>query len=348
MPKISIIIPIYNTEKYLMECIDSILCQSFTDIEVILVNDGSPGNADEICQKYVNLDKRIKYFYKKNEGVAIARNFGISKATGDYIYCIDSDDTINQNLIKDIYVSFKETECDLLIIVSQWNNKKIDNIFCLPTWGFAVKKEILDKYPDVRFPDGLQPCEDCIFSHKLLALTDKKAKLNTDGYYYRNHLESSEHNINIDKLFVDIPKWLDSLQEFYDKYDLFKTHKFFLLSFIKVEPFARLNSFKFSLFQKMYLSKVIKSFILKNQLMENVNTEKFNQRFQNFLNSKSYLGYLFKNNYAKNIRKLFSIQNEYSSGIKRKVIMILGVKIKIKCCSNNKKTPKEISGKQVG
>lgn len=331
--KVSIIIPIYNTEKYLAECIESVINQSLKDIEIILVNDGSLGNADEICQKYVQRDNRIKYFSKKNEGVAVARNFGISKATGKYVYCVDSDDTISPNFLEDIYTSFQESGCDLLIIVSQLNNEKIDTIFCLPTWGFAIKKTMLDKYPDVRFPIGIQPCEDCIFSHKLMALTEKKSKLNTDGYYYRNHIESSEHNINVNKLFVDIPKWLDSLQEFYEKYDLFETHKLYLLSFINVEPFARINSFKFSLFQKMYLRKVIKTFILKNNLTENINIENFDQNFQKFIKSKSYtdfcLRYIFTEICNKNLlQQIFSIKN--SPNRIHKVITILGIKIKIR------------------
>lgn len=120
--KFSIIVPIYNTEKYLPECVESVICQTYKNLEIILVNDGSLGNADEICKKYLALDTRIKYFSKKNEGVAIARNFGIAKASGDYIFCLDSDDTLDKFFVEELYKSFKKSGSELLVVGSQFND----------------------------------------------------------------------------------------------------------------------------------------------------------------------------------------------------------------------------------
>lgn len=97
--KFSIIIPIYKVEKYLHECVDSVLSQSFTDYEIILVDDGSPDDCPRICDEYAQKDKRIKVVHQANAGLACARNSGIKEAVGDYIVCIDSDDYLKDNTI---------------------------------------------------------------------------------------------------------------------------------------------------------------------------------------------------------------------------------------------------------
>ncbi len=100
MEKVSIIIPIFNTYNYLEECIESVIKQSYTNIEIILVNDGSTDNSAFLCEKYVKLDDRIHYYSKKNGGLSDARNYGIKRATGDYLFFLDSDDLIQYNTIE--------------------------------------------------------------------------------------------------------------------------------------------------------------------------------------------------------------------------------------------------------
>lgn len=322
----SIIIPIYNTEKYLPDCIESVINQTYKNLEIILVNDGSMGNAEEICKSYCEKDSRIKYFSKENEGVAIARNFGISKATGDYVFCVDSDDTIAESLIEDIFNSFQETDSDFVIVGSTFNNISI--IGCLPTCSFAVKKELLNKYPDIRFQEKIQPCEDGLFSHKLLALTNKIALCSCDGYKYNRHGASSEHNIKPDILFIDIQKWLDILEDFYNKYNLLETHKLHLLTFIQNEPFSRLKTVKFSFSQKIFLLKLMKQFINKNNLFSKENGKFFSKDFQMFLESKSVFTYLFKKFFS--IKNIFSIENTFYNCRKEKVLTVFWIKLKIK------------------
>ena len=99
---VSIIIPIYNSEKYLKKCIDSILEQKYNNLEIILINDGSTDNSGKICDSLAIEDKRIKVIHKLNEGVSIARNKGLEMAKGEYIFFIDSDDYIDENIIKDM------------------------------------------------------------------------------------------------------------------------------------------------------------------------------------------------------------------------------------------------------
>ena len=290
----SIIIPIYNTEKYLEECIESVLTQTFTDFEIILVNDGSSGNADEICQKYKQKDSRIKYISKKNDGVAIARNTGISIATGEIIYCIDSDDSIKETFLAEICKAFDDSDCDFLA-VTPWKIDNTETIGCLQTWAFAVKKEFLDKYTDVRFQEGYQPGEDGLFSHKLIVLTNKVSILKSDGYNYRINTESSEHNLNTKKLLRDIPKWFEILTDFYNKYNLWESKKYHLLFFIQNEPFGRLRRLESNIWlEKLQLSQAILFFIHKNHLTEGINFEKFLPLFQLYLKSKSHLEYCLR------------------------------------------------------
>ena len=232
--KFSIIVPIYNTEKYLSECIESILAQTYKDIEIILVNDGSKGNADEICKNYEKKDTRIKYFSKENEGVAIARNYGISKASGDYIFCVDSDDTISETFIEELSNAFESSNCDILIVGENYKNFDTKAIGCVPTCAFAVKKEFLDKYPDIRFQEHIQPCEDGLFTHKLMALTDNISKCYSSGYKYRMHDLSSEHSIKPEKILKDIPIWFKILDDFYNKYDVKEKNKLHLLAFVQL------------------------------------------------------------------------------------------------------------------
>lgn len=99
MPKISVIVPVYNTEPYLRQCIDSILNQTFTDFELLLVDDGSTDHSGEICEEYAQIDARIKLFHTPNHGVSAARNLGINQASGEWITFVDSDDWVEEEYL---------------------------------------------------------------------------------------------------------------------------------------------------------------------------------------------------------------------------------------------------------
>lgn len=109
MPKISVIIPVYNTEKYLAECLNSVLNQTFTDWEAICIDDGSTDNSLEILKEYANKDKRIKILTQTNQGVVVARNNGIKQATAELIYPLDSDDIIDKDCLKVLYNKISTT-----------------------------------------------------------------------------------------------------------------------------------------------------------------------------------------------------------------------------------------------
>src|SRR5690625_1367019 len=112
--EISIIVPVYNLEDYLHKCIDSILAQTFTNFELILVNDGSTDRSSEICEEYASIDHRIRVIHKKNGGVASSRNAGLEVAKGEYIGFVDNDDYINEYMFETLYNNARTYSSDIL------------------------------------------------------------------------------------------------------------------------------------------------------------------------------------------------------------------------------------------
>ena len=115
MSKISVIVPVYNAEKYLSRCIDSILNQTYKNFELILINDGSKDNSIEILRKYENIDDRIKVIDNSNNGVSKTRNIGVRLAEGEYIQFIDSDDFIDKNMFEYAINVMEQENADLVM-----------------------------------------------------------------------------------------------------------------------------------------------------------------------------------------------------------------------------------------
>lgn len=190
-PNISIIVPVYNVEKYLPKCIDSILKQTFTEFELLLIDDGSKDLSGRICDEYAKKDTRIKVFHKSNGGVSSARNIGIEEAQGKWILFVDSDDWVESNYL-DVIVKYGE-DCDLLYFAANWvysdgtstsfhpkdassnNIQDIqDEILLLKTnkqkheyfgytWNKLFKRRIITEY-GIRFHSNVSYKEDDIFT----------------------------------------------------------------------------------------------------------------------------------------------------------------------------------------
>ena len=114
-PKVSVIVPVYNADKYLHQCVDSILAQTFTNIEVLLIDDGSLDDSGKICDDYAQKDSRVRVLHKENGGVAAARQTGLDASTGDYIIQFDSDDYVESNIIELLVKKVMEEEADIVI-----------------------------------------------------------------------------------------------------------------------------------------------------------------------------------------------------------------------------------------
>ena len=114
-PLISVIVPVYNVEQYLRQCIDSILNQTYQEIEVLLINDGSTDASDEICREYAERDSRIRYFVKENGGLSDARNYALDRAEGEYVTFVDSDDFLMEQALEKLYATSLLGESDLVV-----------------------------------------------------------------------------------------------------------------------------------------------------------------------------------------------------------------------------------------
>ncbi len=147
MVKISVIVPIYNAEQYLEQCLNSIVSQTLKDIEIILIDDGSTDGSAEICKKYLS-DSRVSYYRKENEGLAAARDDGMMRASGEYIGFVDSDDWLKPEMYEKMYAAAKSNDSDIVFCNCQQNEN--GHVFTpeMPTGAFdreAIKKEILPK-----------------------------------------------------------------------------------------------------------------------------------------------------------------------------------------------------------
>lgn len=208
MPEISVVVPIYNVERYLSQCVDSILQQTFVDFELILVDDGSTDNSFDICKKYERLDSRIKIVHQENEGLSSARNAGIDIASGRYIMFVDSDDFLLPGMIDELhsictkykadisccdYMRCREDGaiCDAKNMPTNSNvNIYIDDkmkvflegkSFSVTAWGKLYRTDLFSK---VRYPIGMYH-EDVYTTYKLIHLANKIAVTNSIGYVYR-------------------------------------------------------------------------------------------------------------------------------------------------------------------
>lgn len=249
MDKVSIVVPIYNVEGYLKKCVESILNQTYKNLEIILVDDESPDRCPNICDEYAQKDKRIKVIHKKNGGLSDARNAGINIATGKFISFIDSDDYIDENYINTLYKLCIENkvdiaECDFLRFKDEseirnqlnkkykYENKVIDNremmkrmfskkksIRTTVVWNKLYKKTLFD---EIKFPKGKLHEDEfttykIIFNSKKIALTDKKM------YFYRQNDRSIMGEMFNEKRY-------DALDAFRERKEFFerkKEEKFF-------------------------------------------------------------------------------------------------------------------------
>jgi glycosyltransferase involved in cell wall biosynthesis len=215
VPKISVIVPVYNVEKYLSECLDSILNQTFSDIEVICVNDGSKDNSRNILEEYKQKDSRIKIVDKENGGLSSARNAGMKVATGEFLSFIDSDDWVDKTMLEKLYNNITTLNTDIAICgVYQYDetNQKLldeDKYFtlgyfdksfdnrafsyedttsfimdvCVMAWNKLYRRSLIDEC-NAWYPDGLI-FEDGPFFFSLFFKTQRVSIVRDLLYYYR-------------------------------------------------------------------------------------------------------------------------------------------------------------------
>lgn len=220
---LSVVVPVYNVEKFLKPCIESILCQSFTDYELILVNDGSKDRSGEICNYYSKKDNRIKVIHKNNGGLSSARNAGIDIASGEYIAFIDSDDYIRNDMFEILTKLAIENKADIVqceykkvydnikkyfknnindevklvnnLEVLSWLYNNQRTVSTIVAWSKIYRKDL---FSEIRYPNG-KIHEDEFTTYKLLYKSKKIVYTNQELYFYRqrnNSIMGAKYNKN--------------------------------------------------------------------------------------------------------------------------------------------------------
>ena len=222
MPKVSVIIPVYNVEKYLRQCLDSVVNQTLQDIEIICVNDGSTDNSAQILEEYRFKDKRIKVINKTNGGLSSARNAGLKIAQGEFIGFTDSDDYLDLNFYESLYNRAKETNSDIVVceyiyrfqdnkrkkiflkvdknIVTSDTQEKFECLY-LPLYCYVHNKIYKKDCIKDNFIEGLN-FEDIYFTTHTISGDNQMAVAADVAYYYRNHPKSIVNDTsNLNKHF---------------------------------------------------------------------------------------------------------------------------------------------------
>lgn len=232
---ISVIVPIYNVAEYLPKCIESVINQSYKNLEIILVDDGSPDRCPEICDEYAKKDKRIKAIHKKNGGLSDARNAGLEIAKGEYISFIDSDDYINEHMYEDMLSAIENADADLCICgydrvnddgeicsSSHFKNAVLSqndafemlvqgNVFFIVAWNKLYKRIVFDK---LLFRKG-KIHEDEFIMHHVYGECNKIVTLEKAYYYYL------VRETSITGVVKGNVKQLDYVESYIDRIDYF-------------------------------------------------------------------------------------------------------------------------------
>lgn len=233
---VSIIVPIYNVEKYLDRCIKSIVQQTYTYLEIILVDDGSPDQCPHICDEWCKRDSRIRVIHKSNGGLSDARNAGLSVATGEYIAFVDSDDWIHEQYVELLYRAVKEynvdiSACDVCLVYTEMKKNISNNpgvqvyeteqalntlisgkIFRAVAWNKLYHRDLLE---GEQFEIGRYH-EDEFFTYRILGKVQKMVFISEELYYYFQREGSIMNSISY--------KHLDSLDAYIDRIKYFENN----------------------------------------------------------------------------------------------------------------------------
>ena len=255
MPEVSIIVPVYKTEAYLPRCIDSILAQTFTDFELILVNDGSPDRCGAICDECAARDNRIRVIHKENGGVSSARNAALDVAVGTYIAFVDSDDTVSETYLEDLmqwrdydYVTagfaWQDRQNDWHVRVFEESDTTVDTIRALPSqylgkyyfgspWATLMKNAVIEEH-SLRFDTSIHSGEDTLF---IIAYLNHASSLKIApicGYYYHYYAASL-----VNRLHDDYWRWKIIVEQAF--LDFFSNSEDAQYSFLLERQFAVLK-----------------------------------------------------------------------------------------------------------
>ena len=354
MPKVSILVPTYNVEKYLVECMESIVNQTLQDIEIICVDDGSTDNSGKILDEYASKDKRIKVIHKENGGYGKAMNVGLDNATGEYIGIVEPDDYIALDMYETLYNVAKENDLDfvkadfnrfvgkdenLQLFYNKLDNSnkyynKVINIqeeqkpfyFIMNTWSGIYKREYINKYNIRHNETPGASFQDNVFWFQTFVYAKRAYFLNKPFYMNRrdnpNSSVKNKGKMLAMKVEYDwIRNWLNKQEngtKFIGIYHLKRFHNY-MFNYVRIDDSLQQEWLKvFSEdYKKAYkLNEIDETLFSKDELKNLKNIIKNPRKFS-----------LKKKQKKSFIEKIFSIKN--SKNKKHKIITILGLKIKV-------------------
>lgn len=236
MPKVSVIVPVYNVENYIDKCLNSLVNQTLEDIEIIIINDGSTDNSETIIKKYIEkCPEKIKYYIKQNGGLSDARNFGLKYVNSEYVAFLDSDDYVKKDLYEKMYNKAIEENSDFVECDFIWkydNKEKVDTgiiyknkneMFALArvvAWNKLIKTKII-KENNIEFPKGLR-YEDVEFFYELLPYINKFSFVKEPLIYYvqRNNSIANTQNERTKEIF----QILENVIKYYKEKNLYNKY----------------------------------------------------------------------------------------------------------------------------
>lgn len=238
--KVSVIVPIYNVESYIEECLISLINQKFDDYEIVLVNDGTKDDSIKVVKKYIEKYENIRLLNKENGGLSSARNYGLKYAKGEYICFVDSDDLVNENYLSNLYNRAKKENLDIGLGFHQkfWGDKRIEKInrksleskcvltgievineqldnkdFFAEVWDDIFNRRFLEEN-NLRFYEGIYH-EDEEFTFRAILAAKRVGYIESYDYLYRQRENSIMSPNNIDKRLIGLIKIVNSLQQLY-------------------------------------------------------------------------------------------------------------------------------------
>lgn len=352
---ITVIVPVYKIEPYIQKCVDSILRQTYSNLEIILVDDGSPDGCPEICDEYAKTDSRVRVIHKENGGLSSARNAGLDTALGQYIAFVDGDDYIHPKMMENLYAALKETEADISVCnlqyvdengnaIPEYSNDVIQNqilnsdevfqksveaygYYYSVVWNKLYKRKVWESY---RFREG-KVHEDNFAFHHIIGQCSKISCIRAVLYYYVQRTGS----IMSEKI---ADKRMDAIEAIFERIDFFREKNkleflpsldkscFFLLCDIRKLCKTKQDKSRFQKLERKYNS--VHKWILNNtRYLEIIKLKRIGYRYfpifvKSFLKMKERLKKIFRIYKKKKFLYSFHFRRFKQDGSRQRVILI--------------------------
>lgn len=305
-PFVSITVPVYRTERDLSRCLDSLINQTLQNIEIILVDDGSPDRCGEICDEYAAKDSRIRVFHKENGGLGSARKLGLENCTGKYYTVCDSDDWVEPNMYEELYAKAEKEDADIVICdyFNEYGDSKqirstsytftsqeqfIEDLMLrktsVNTWCKLFRLSKIREF-GIDYTPGINLGEDGLFLFKLLRYPVKVSSLNRAFYHYQRDMNGLSYTNNISLNSIANAEYLHNWKmENYTEKRYYRAHLFSLvnLAFLALRSKDINNELYDSITKRLSIAKMLRYRVISLKSMLIVGTKLFGLQFGQFM-----------------------------------------------------------------